>query len=57
MRTGIFWNKEKTQVLVYWDGEVVATYPDMEAFVTSHIALVEALDAAQQNILDQEYLP
>jgi len=39
------------------DGEVVATYPDMEAFVTSHIALVEALDAAQQNILDQEYLP
>lgn len=57
MKTGVFWNADKSSVLVYWCGKVIATYPDMEAFVESHAAYVEALETSERGLIEREYLP
>ena len=57
MRTGVFWDKSREQVLVYWRDQVIAQYPSMAAFVAAHLELVNALDEHQQQLLLAEYQP
>ena len=57
MRTGVFWDQSREQVLVYWRDQVIAQYPSMAAFVAAHLELVNALDAHQQQLLLAEYQP
>ena len=57
MRTGVFWNQSREQVLVYWRDQVIAQYPSMAAFVAAHLELVNALDEHQQQLLLAEYQP
>lgn len=57
MRTGVFWDQSREQVLVYWRDQLVAQYPSMAAFVTAHLELVNALDEQQQQVLLAEYQP
>ena len=37
MRTGVFWDQSREQVLVYWRDQLVAQYPSMAAFVAAHL--------------------
>ena len=55
MRTGVFWDQSREQVLVYWRDQLVAQYPSMAAFVAAHLELVNALDEQQQQVLLAEY--
>ncbi|MBT5009956.1 hypothetical protein OAN00_05060 [Pseudomonadales bacterium] len=57
MRTGVFWDQSREQVLVYWRDQLVAQYPSMAAFVAAHLELVNALDEQQQQVLLAEYQP
>ena len=57
MRTGVFWDQSREQVLVYWRDQVIAQYPSMAAFVAVHLELVNALDEHQQQLLLAEYQP
>ena len=57
MRTGVFWDQSREQVLVYWRDQLVAQYPSMAAFVAAHLELVNALDEQQQQGLLAEYQP
>jgi hypothetical protein len=57
MRTGVFWDQSREQVLVYWRDQVIAQYPSMAAFVAAHLELVNALDEQQQQLLLAEYQP
>ena len=57
MRTGVFWDQSREQVLVYWRDQVFAQYPSMAAFVAAHLELVNALDEQQQQVLLAEYQP
>ncbi|MBT3643917.1 MAG: hypothetical protein P8I59_04335 [Pseudomonadales bacterium] len=57
MRTGVFWDQSREQVLVYWRDQVIAQYPSMAAFVAAHLELVNALDEHQQQLLLAEYQP
>ena len=57
MRTGVFWDQSREQVLVYWRDQLVAQYPSMAAFVAAHLELVNALDEQQQQVLMAEYQP
>ena len=57
MRTGVFWDQSREQVLVYWRDQVIAQYPSMAAFVAAHLELVNALDEQQQQVLFAEYQP
>jgi hypothetical protein len=57
MRTGVFWDQSREQVLVYWRDQVIAQYPSMAAFVAAHLELVNALDEQQQQVLLAEYQP
>ena len=57
MRTGVFWDQSREQVLVYWRDHLVAQYPSMAAFVAAHLELVNALDEQQQQVLLAEYQP
>jgi|TARA_B110000967_G_scaffold206504_2_gene253404 hypothetical protein len=57
MRTGVFWDQSRQQVLVYWRGQLVVQYPSMAAFVAAHLELVNALDERQQQLLLAEYQP
>jgi hypothetical protein len=57
MRTGVFWDQSREQVLVYWRDQLVAQYPSMAAFVAAHLELVNALDEHQQQVLLAEYQP
>lgn len=57
MRTGVFWDQSREQVLVYWRDQVITQYPSMAAFVAAHLELVNALDEHQQQLLLAEYQP
>ena len=57
MRTGVFLDQSREQVLVYWRDQLVAQYPSMAAFVAAHLELVNALDEQQQQVLLAEYQP
>ena len=57
MRTGVFWDQSREQVLVYWRDQLVAQYPSMAAFVAAHLELVNALAEQQQQVLLAEYQP
>ena len=57
MRTGVFCDQSREQVLVYWRDQLVAQYPSMAAFVAAHLELVNALDEQQQQVLLAEYQP
>ena len=57
MRTGVFWDQSREQVLVYSRDQLVAQYPSMAAFVAAHLELVNALDEQQQQVLLAEYQP
>ena len=57
MRTGVFWDQSREQVLVYWRDQVIAQYPSMAAFAAAHLELVNALDEHQQQLLLAEYQP
>ncbi|MBT6793292.1 MAG: hypothetical protein HOA39_12710 [Gammaproteobacteria bacterium] len=57
MRTGVFWDQSREQMLVYWRDQLVAQYPSMAAFVAAHLELVNALDEQQQQVLLAEYQP
>lgn len=57
MRTGVFWDQSREQVLVYWRDQLVAQYPSIAAFVAAHLELVNALDEQQQQVLLAEYQP
>jgi len=57
MRTGVFWDQSREQVLVYWRDQLVAQYPSMAAFVAAHLELVNALDEQQQQVLLAGYQP
>ena len=57
MRTGVFWDQSREQVLVYWRDQVIAQYPSMAAFVAAHLELGNALDEHQQQLLLAEYQP
>ena len=57
MRTGVFWDQSREQVLVYWRDQVIAQYPSMAAFMAAHLELVNALDEHQQQLLLAEYQP
>ena len=57
MRTGVFWDQSREQVLVYWRDQLVAQYPSIAAFVVAHLELVNALDEQQQQVLLAEYQP
>ena len=57
MRTGVFWDQSREQVLIYWRDQVIAQYPSMAAFVAAHLELVNALDEHQQQLLLAEYQP
>ena len=56
-RTGVYLDKKKTEVHIYWRGQKVMTYPSMEAFIEAHLAALDALDRRQEALLEDEYQP
>ncbi|MGB1615179.1 MAG: hypothetical protein ACPG9T_01940 [Pseudomonadales bacterium] len=57
MRTGIYLDKTKSDVHVYWRGQKVMSYPSMDAFIAAHLEALDALDRHQEALLEDEYQP
>ena len=55
--TGVYFDKNKTGVHIYWRGQKVISYPSMEAFIEAHLGALEALDRRQEALLEDEYHP
>ena len=55
MRTGIYQDKKKKDVHVYWRGQKVGSYLSMDAFVTAHLQALDALEKRQETLLEDEY--
>ncbi len=55
--TGVYFDKNKTGVHIYWRGQKVISYPSMEAFIEAHLGALEALDRRQEALLEDEYQP
>ena len=55
--TGVYFDKNKTGVHIYWRGQKVMSYPSMEAFIEAHLGALEALDRRQEALLEDESQP
>ena len=54
-RTGVFRLPGDEGVVVFWQGREIARYPSMEAFVTTHLDGISALEANQEELLQSAY--
>ena len=56
-RTGIFYTKEPTGVVVYRDGTRLFRYDTIDELIEAHVAGMEAIEREREKIIAAQYLP